>query len=110
MIEAKVGMFAHQNLCNWIQFLWDTMTPRALNDFIRREDVRKKLEWDIKENPALNMVHDFLNNSHLDLEMQKLIRINRTFYKFIFSTATNIIYHNTKEVQTQDRFVSAFNE
>ena len=109
-IEAKVGMFAHQNLCKWIYFLWDTMMPRAINDFIWSEEVRRKLEWDIKENPALNLVHDFLSNGHLDLQMQKLIRINHTFYRFIFSTVTNIIYHSTKEVQTQDHFVSAFNE
>ena len=64
-IEAKVRMFAHQNLRNWFHFLWDTMMPRALSDFIRRE------QWGIKENPALNMVHDFLSNGHLDQDGYK---------------------------------------
>ena len=72
--------------------------------------IRRKLEWDIKENTALNLIQDFLSDSHLDLEMQRLIRLNHTFYKFIFSTASNVIYHNSKEIQRQESFVRAFNE
>ena len=89
-IEAKIGMFAHQNLCQWIYFMWDTMIPRALQDFIKTDQIRRKLEWDIKENTALNLIQDFLSDGHLDLEVQRLIRLNHTFYKFIFSMASNI--------------------
>ena len=109
-IKAKIGMFAHQNLCQWIYFMWDTMIPRALQDFIKTDQIRRKLEWDIKENTALNLIQDFLSDGHFDLEMQRLIRLNNTFYKFIFSTASNVIYHNLKEIQTQESFVRAFNE
>ena len=56
------------------------------------------------------MIQDFLSDGHLDLEMQRLIRLNHTVYKFIFSTASNVIYHNLKELQTQESFVRAFNE
>ena len=103
-IEAKISMFAHQNLCHWIFFMWDTMIPRAL------QDPSRKLEWDIKENTALNLIQDVLSDSHLDLQMQRLIRLNHTFYKFIFSTVSNVIYHNLKEIQAQENFVRAFNE
>ena len=57
-----------------------------------------------------NLIQDFLSDGHLDLEMQRLIRLNHTFCKFIFSTASNVIYHNLKEIQTQESFVRAFNE
>ena len=81
--------------------MWDTMIPRALQDFIKTDQIHRKLEWDIKENTALK---------DLDLEMQRLIRLNHTVYKFIFSRASNVIYHNLKEIQTQESFVRAFNE
>ena len=55
------------------------MMPKALNDFIKQEDVRRKIEWGIKENTALNIVHDFLKDGHLDKEMQSLIRMNHNF-------------------------------
>ena len=109
-IEAKISMFAHQNLCQWIYVMWVTMIPRALQDFIKTNQIRRKLEWDIKENTALNLIQDFLSDGHLDLEMQRLTRLNHTFYNFIFSTASNVIYHNLKEIQTQESFVRAFNE
>ena len=53
----------------------DTMIPRALQDFIKTDQIRRKLEWDIKENTALNLIQDFLSDGHLDLEMQSLITI-----------------------------------
>ena len=109
-IEAKIGMFAHQNPCQWIYFMWDTMIPRALQDFIMIDQIRRKLEWDIKKNTALNLIQDFLSNNHLGLEKQHLIRLNHTFYNFIFSTASNVIYHNLKEIQTQESFAGAFNK
>ena len=95
-IEPKIGMFAHQNLCQWIYFMWDTMIPRTLQEFIKTDQLRRKLEWDIKENTAINLIQDFLSDGHLDLEMQRLIQLNHTFYKSIFSTASYVIYHNLK--------------
>ena len=61
-IQEKVGEHAHQLLVNWIYFMWETMMPKALNEFIRREDVRRKTEWHVKENTALNIVHNFLKD------------------------------------------------
>ena len=109
-IKAKIGMFVHQNICQWIYFMWGTMIPRALQDFIKTDQICRKLQWDIKENTVLNFIQDFLSDSHLDLEMQHFIRLNHTFYKFIFSTASNVIYYNLKEIQTQESFARAFNE
>ena len=34
-IPAKVGEHTHHSLVNWIYFMWDTMMPKALNDFIK---------------------------------------------------------------------------
>ena len=90
--------------------MWDTMIPHRFQDFIKTDQILRKLEWDIKENIALNLIQDFLSDGHLDLEMRRLIRLNHTFYKFIFSTTSNVIYHNLKEIQTQESFVRAFNE
>ena len=55
------------------------MVPKALKEFIRQEDVRRKIEWDVNENTALNIVHNFLKDGHLDEEMQSLIRRVITF-------------------------------
>ena len=58
----------------------------------------------------LNIVHDFLKDRHLDEEMQSLIRMNHNFYRFIYSTTINIIYFNTKEIHTQERFLGNYKE
>ena len=108
-IQAKVGEHTHYSLINWIYFRWDTMMPKALNDFIKQEDVRRKIEWGIKENTALNIVHDFLKDGHLDKEMQSLIRMNHNFYRFIYSTTIHNIYFNTKEIHIQERFLGKYN-
>ena len=68
-IETKIGMFAHQNLCQWIYFMWNTMIMRALQDFFKTSQIHRKLEWDSKENTALNLTQHFLSDGHLDLEM-----------------------------------------
>ena len=83
--------------------------PRALNEFIKK-GVRGKLEWEVKENTALNLVHNFLKDGHLDAELGTLIRLNHNFYRFIYSSVINAICFNTKEVDIQERFVSQFNE
>ena len=77
---------------------------RALNEFIKQEYIRSKLEWQIKENTALNKVHKFLTGANIDVSLQKLIRLNHNFYRFMHSTCVNIIYMNTKEVQIQERY------
>ena len=41
--------------------MWDTIMPRALNEFIKQEDISSKLELQIKENTALNKVNPALN-------------------------------------------------
>ena len=38
-IQAKVGEYTHHSLVNWIYFMWETMMPKTLNDFIKQEDV-----------------------------------------------------------------------
>ena len=83
--------------------------PRALNEFIKK-GVRGKLEWEVKENTALNLVHNFLKDGHLDAELGTLIRLNHNFFRFIYSSVINAICFNTKEVDIQERFVSQFNE
>ena len=109
-IQAKVREHSHQLLVNWIYFMWETMMSKALNEFIRREDIRRKIEWHVKENTALNIVHDFLKDGHLDEEMQLLIRMNHNFYRFIYSATINIIYFNTNEIHIQERFLEKYSE
>ena len=69
-IQAKIREHANQLLVNWSYFMWETMMSKALKDFIKRENVWRKIEWNVKENTALNIVHDFLKNRHLDEEIQ----------------------------------------
>ena len=82
--------------------MWDQLMPKSLNEFIKKEEVRAKPEWQVKEDTALNLVHNFLKDEHLDVELRTLIRLNHSFYRFI--------YFNTKEELIQERFVSQFNE
>ena len=82
--------------------------PRALNKFIKQEDIRSKLEWQIKENSALNKVHEFLAGAKIDESLQNLIRLNPNFYRFMYSTCVNIVYMNRKEVQIQERYVKVY--
>ena len=49
-------------------------------------------------------VHTFLTGANIDESLQKLIRLNHNFYRFMHSTCVNIIYMNTKEVQIQERY------
>ena len=109
-IEAKIGKYVNIYMASWILFMWDQMMPKALNDFIKKEEVRAKLEWQVKENTALNLVYNFLKDGNLDAQLRTLIRLNHNFYRFIYSNLINLIYFNTKEVHIQERFVSQFNE
>ena len=44
-IEAKLGRYTHLLAVGWVLYKRDTMMPRALNAFIKQEDIRSKLEW-----------------------------------------------------------------
>ena len=77
--------------------MWETMMLRALTELIKQEDVRSKLEWQIKENIALNKAHEFLAGANIDKSLQNLISLNYNFYRFMYSTCVNIVYMNKKE-------------
>ena len=85
-IEAKLERYTHTLAAVWVLYMWDTMMPRVLNEFIKQEDIRSKLEWQIKENSALNKVHKFLAGTNIDESLQNLIRLNHNFYRFMYST------------------------
>ena len=69
-IDTKLGRYSHLYAGNWVYFMWDTMMPSALKQFINQEDIRAKLEWKIKENTALNKVHEFLANANIDEQLK----------------------------------------
>lgn len=101
-IEAKFGKYVSIYIAYWILFMWDQLMPKLLSEFIKKEEVRAKPEWQVKGDTALNLVHNFLKDGHFDAELRTLIRLNHSFYR--------IIYFNTKEELIQERFVSQFNE
>ena len=90
--------------------MWDTMMSPALKQFINQEDVRAKLEWKIKENTALNKVHEFLANANIDEQLKQLIRVNHQFYRFLYSTCVHNIYMNVTKMHIQERFMETYNE
>ena len=53
-IDAKMGSFCNPVAAQWVYYMWGTMTPTALNEYISREKVRRGLGWKIKKNTALN--------------------------------------------------------
>ena len=69
-IDAKLDRYSHTYAENCVYFMWDTMMPSALKQFINQEDIRAKLEWKIKENTALNKVHEFLANANIDEQLK----------------------------------------
>ena len=107
-IEAKLGRYTYPLIAEWIFYMWDTMMSRALKEFIKQENIRSKLEWQIKESTALNKVHEFLAGANIGESLQNLIRLNRNFYRFMYSTCINIICMNTKEVQIQEQYVEGY--
>ena len=90
--------------------MWDTMMLSALKKFINQEDIRAKLEWKIKENTALNKVHEFLLNGNIDEQLKQLIWINHKFYRFLYSACVRTVYMNVTEMHIQERFVETYNE
>ena len=90
--------------------MWDTMMPAALKHFINQVDIRAELEWKIKENTALNKVHEFLANANIDEQLKQLIRVNHQFYRFLYLTRVHTIYMNVTEMHIQERFVETYNK
>lgn len=107
-LEAKTGRQVHPLMIQWIYFMWDTMMTRALLEFIKRDYIRKKLQFEIKENTVLNILHNYLKDGHLHDEMKSLIRINDNFYRFVFSSVIHIRYFNTREIHIQTKFLEDF--
>ena len=62
--QGQVGEIYTPPHCSMGIILWDTIMPRALNEFIKQEDISSKLELQIKENTALNKVNPALNKVH----------------------------------------------
>ena len=44
-INAKLGRYTHPLAAGWVLYMWETMMPRALNEFMKQEYIRSKLEW-----------------------------------------------------------------
>ena len=65
-IEAKLGRCTHLLTAGWVLYMWGTMMPRALSEFIKQEDIWSKLECQIKENTALNKIQKFLAGANID--------------------------------------------
>ena len=100
--------------------MWDQIMPKALNEFIKKE-VRAKLEWQVKDNMALNLINNFLKDGHLHAELRTLIRLI-TIFTDLFTqvllmqytltprkcTSTNVLYHsltNGKRKQRVDGYL-----
>ena len=58
-IEVKIGKYVNICMASWILFMLGHMMPKALNDIIKKEEVRAKLEWQVKESTTLHLVHNF---------------------------------------------------
>ena len=78
-IKAKFGKYVNICMVSWILFMWDQIMPKALNEFIKKEEVRAKLKWQVKDNTALNFIHNFLKDGHLHAELRTLIRLITIF-------------------------------
>ena len=79
--------------------------PPSLNEYILREKVRRDLGWKIKENTALNQVHEFLEHVNIDKELMLYIRTYQQNYRFIYSTLINTIYFFVNEEHVQNQFI-----
>ena len=109
-IDAKLGRYRHPCVANWVYFMWDTMMPPALKQFINQEEIRAKLEWKIKEKSALKKVYEFLANANIDDKLKQLIRVNHQFYRFLYSTRVHTVYMNIAKRHIQERFMETYNE
>ena len=84
----------------------ETMMPKDLATFIETKEMFVKLDkLELMENSAINAVLSHLEDGHLDEELVSLIKLNRNFYRFLYSTVINTIYFNSKECHIQVNFV-----
>ena len=67
--DAKLGSFCTPVAAQSVYYMWSTMMPAALNEYVSRVKVRRDLRWKIKEDTALNEVHDFIKNVSIDQEL-----------------------------------------
>ena len=100
-IEAKFGRYTHSLAAGWVLYMWDTMMPLALNEFIKQEDIKSKLEWQIKESTTLKKVHVFLAGANIDESFQNLIRLNQIFYRFMYSTCVLYLMYSNWQATAQ---------
>ena len=63
---------------------------KALKEFIKQENTRLKLEWQIKENTALNKVYKILAGANIDKSLQNFICLNYNFYRFMYSLSLSL--------------------
>ena len=84
-IEAKLGRYTYPLTAGWVLYMWDLMMSKALKEFIKQENTRLKLEWQIKENTALNKVYKILAGANIDKSLQNFICLNYNFYRFMYS-------------------------
>ena len=109
-MDAKLNRYSHPYIANWVYFMCNTMMPPALKQLTNQEGIRAKLEWKIKENSAFNKVHEFLANANIGEQLKQLIRVNRQFYRFLYSTCVHTIYMNVTKIHIRERFVETYNE
>ena len=75
-IDAKLESFCNPVAAHWVYYMQGIMIPAALNEYISREKVRRDLGWKIKENTALNEVHNFIKKANIDQKLILYIRTN----------------------------------
>ena len=107
-IDAKLGWFCNPVAAQWVCYMWSTMMPAALNEYISRKKNRRDLRWKIKENTALNEVNDFIEKVNIDQELILYIRINHQPYRFLYSTLINTIYYFVNKEPIQNQFIQGF--
>ena len=107
-IDTKQESFCNPVATQCVYYMWSTMMPAALNEYILREKVRRDLAWKIKENTALNEVHDFIEKASIDQELILHIRTNHQIYRFSYSTLINMIYYFVNEEPIQNQFIQGF--
>lgn len=94
-LESKLGRSIHNMLCHWVTCLWETKMTQSLNEYIFKKEVYNKLDkLQLKENVAINTVHECLSNNNIDEELVTLIKEYHNTYIFVFfSFQYNLLQH-----------------
>ena len=94
-LESKLGRSIHNMLCHWVTCLWETKMTQSLNEYIFKKEVYNKLDkLELKENVAINTVHECLSNNNIDEELVTLIKEYHNTYIFVFfSFQYNLLQH-----------------